>query len=573
MGDNLQVIRGKRSWGEALRHLGQLQSTAGPDVAVRVSGARECVRALRGQPLAIELTCLLALTAVAALEFGRSLRAATVYDEGVYLASLDALEHGQKLGSSVFASQPPGFYLLLEAERAMFGSSVVAMRGAMLLLALAGCFSAYYLGRAIAGPWGGFIAMALMATPSRVEDEAVRVRADFPSVALSLIAIALALLAVRRKGVAGLAAATFAGGALAAAASVKLLAVTTVVPVLAIVLRRRLRRLVVVALGAGAVAVLAALAGLYATVLGALWNDVVRFHLTAQSANIHGAPSDLAGNFAKVVDTLTDFHGPRSVFAWLLLVGATATLFAWRRRQLLAAVPLWLWAAATGTFLIWHKPLWAHDVVMLTVSLAVASGVGLAALLTESRLAQRVVAAACVLAIAASGAQHIQRTPERESAGIELEAAVLRARTARGSEVASDLPIIPVLADRRQPGTLIDTSWTRLGSGWLTPGEILRTIDRDRVAAVVVGHSFQAYPKLLQALRIRFPVVLPPVAARLPGEHPIEVRIYLPRVTPGHGGTHAPPHAALRPAPQLHSAFHRSYAGSLARRDAKASTS
>src|SRR5213078_3505105 len=113
--------------------------------------------AVRRWPLMVELVLLLGLTGVVGFVFGRSLHAATVYDEGVYLASLDALEHGQRLGSSVFASQPPGFYVLLEAERAVFGGSVGAMRTAMLLLALVGCLSAYYVGRVIVGPLGGFI--------------------------------------------------------------------------------------------------------------------------------------------------------------------------------------------------------------------------------------------------------------------------------------------------------------------------------------------------------------------------------------------------------------------------------
>src|SRR5205809_6322732 len=201
-----------------MRQLGEWHVGATLADAAHAPGAFQRLgELLRTRALAIEGTCLLALTGVAAVEFGRSLHAATVYDEGVYLASVDALEHGQRLGSSVFASQPPGFYVLLEAERAVFGGSVGSMRTAMLLLALVGCLSAYYVGRVIVGPLGGFIAMALVATPWRVEDEAVRIRADFPSVALSLIAIALALFAVRRSGAAGLVAATFAGGALAAA--------------------------------------------------------------------------------------------------------------------------------------------------------------------------------------------------------------------------------------------------------------------------------------------------------------------------------------------------------------------
>jgi hypothetical protein len=58
---------------------------------------------------------LLGVLVVAGVLFGRGLDAATNYDEGVYLASLDALTHDQALGKDVYASQPPGFYVLLQA--------------------------------------------------------------------------------------------------------------------------------------------------------------------------------------------------------------------------------------------------------------------------------------------------------------------------------------------------------------------------------------------------------------------------------------------------------------------------
>ena len=442
------------------------------------------------------------------------------------MASLDALEHGQKLGTEVFASQPPGFYVLLEAERALFGSSVVAIRVGMLLLALFGCFCAYYIGRLMAGPRGGFLAFALLATPSRVEDEAIRVRADLPSVTLSLMAIAVALFATRRKGVPGLVAAGLAGGALASAVSIKLLAVAAVIPVLAIVLgRHELRFAVAFATGAAAVAV--ALVGYYSDVLGPLWNEVVRFHLNAQTAAVQGAPRDVGGNVAKVVGTLTDFHGPRSPFPWLVLVGAAGTVLAWRRRQILDPLLLWLWAATASAFLILHKPLWAHDVVMLTASLAVASAVGLAMLLSDSRLLLRVVASGSVLLVAATITHHLSEVTRGESRGIEWAAAALRSRTPQGSEVASDLPIVPFLANRRQPGAIVDTSWTRLGSGSLTEAEFLHTAERDRVSAVVVGHNFARDPKLRRALKGRFPVVLREKGVSLPGERPEELRIFL----------------------------------------------
>jgi hypothetical protein len=463
----------------------------------------------------------------AAAVFGRGLRANAVYDEGVYMASLDALAHGQKLGSEIFASQPPGFYVLLEAERLVFGGSLVAIRVGMLALALLGCLAAYSIGRCLAGRPGGFLATALLVAPLSIEDEAARVRADVPSVALSLVAIALALFAVRRTGARGRAATILAGGALAAAVSVKLLAATAVVPVLAILLRHG-RRLVPEA-AAGAAAVAAALVVSYAGVLGPLWSDAVRFHLKAQSAQIQGAPSDVAGNLAKITSTLTGSHGLLSPFPWLVLIGALGTLAAWRRRVLLEAVPLWLWAVVSGAFLAWHRPLWAHDVVMLTAALAVASGVGLAQLLADHRLAPRSLAAAAVLVVAASIAHHIQRPSAGEDSGIKWTASLLRARTPGGSEVASDLPIIPFLANRRQPGALIDTSRTRVGTGWLTTRTIVSEIDHDRLSAVVLGHNLAADRRVVRAVRARFPFAVGRREVRLAGEEPTTVRLYFPR--------------------------------------------
>jgi hypothetical protein len=498
--------------------------------AVRFPRRSARVEILR-RPFLIEVAMLFALTGAAAVAFGRSLRADPVYDEGVYLASVDALAHGQKLGSEIFTSQPPGFYVLLEAERFVSGGSLVAMRIAMLALAIVGCLCAYYVGRCLAGRVGGFSAMALLAAALSVEDEAVRVRADFPSVTLSLVAIALALFAVRRAGAIAPVAATLAGGALAAAVSVKLLAATAVVPVLAIVLRHGRRLIPEVAAGAAAVA--AAFAVAYAGVLGSLWSDVVRFHLKAESAPIEGAPRDLAGNVAKIVSTLTDSHGVHSPFPWLLAIGAVGTMAAWRRRVLLGAVPLWLWAAASATFLAWHRPLWAHDIVMLTAALAVASGVGLATLLAEDRVAPRALAAVCVLVIAASIAHHMERTPAGENSGIEWAATVLRERTPEGSEVASDLPIIPFLANRRQPGPLIDTSTTRFESGWLTKKRIIREIDRDRLSAVVIGHNLASDREVVRAVEARFPFSVQLTHVGLPGEKPVTLRLYFsqPQVT------------------------------------------
>jgi 4-amino-4-deoxy-L-arabinose transferase-like glycosyltransferase len=475
----------------------------------------------------LELVVLVALTGALAALFARGIDGNAVYDEGVYAASADALAHGQKLGSDVFASQPPGFYLLLEGERFLFGTSVEAMRVGMLLLAVAGCLAAYYVGRSIAGLAAGALAMALVAVPLSVEDEAVRLRADFPSVSLSLLAIACTRVAASRRGAFAVAAAVIGGVALAAAVSVKLLAATAVVPVLAIALLRARRLLP--ALAAGAAAVLLAIVGAYAGLLDALWNGAVDFHLEAQSRQIEGAPTSLGGNATRIEQVLTGSAGLRSPFFWLVLAGAVGTALAWRRRRLADAGPLWLWALVSFAFLAWHRPLWAHDIVMLSAALAVSAGIGLAALLAQPRLIARAVAGVCAIVIAATVAHHLGRSVPDEDGGVAWAAAVLRANTPPGSRVVSDVPIVPYLADRRQPGSLIDTSRTRLESGWLTPAEILEHIDHDPLSAVVIGHGFASMPRVVRATRARFPFSLRHAKLTIAGERSRPVRVYLAR--------------------------------------------
>ena len=202
---------------------------------------------------------------VAGLLYGRSLHAATNYDEQVYLASLDALTHGQALGTDVYASQPPGFYTLLRAVSLLPGDGVTALRVPFLLIALLGLGAAFAIGRERAGTWGGLgAAPARVAAPYPVQ--AARIQADTASVVLALCAFAVLLYARRNPALA------VAAGALAGAAvSVKLLALPVVVPFAVLLVGWRSWRLVgAVAIGAGAV--WAGLLIAYAGALPELWH-------------------------------------------------------------------------------------------------------------------------------------------------------------------------------------------------------------------------------------------------------------------------------------------------------------
>jgi hypothetical protein len=62
-----------------------------------------------------------------------------------------------------------------------------------------------------------------------------------------------------------------------------------------------------------------------------------------------------------------------------------------------------------------------------------------------------------------------------------------------------------------------------LDSGWLTKAEIVRSIERGRVKAVVAANTFTAVPGLLAFLKSRFPVVLHRVFVK----EGLNIRIYL----------------------------------------------
>ena len=206
---------------------------------------------IRRVGLPVEAAVLGVVLAAEGLLFARNLHTATNYDEGVYLASLDALRHGETLGSEVFASQPPGFYLLLRLIGLFSGHSVSGARVGFLLVALVGCAGAYVVGRAVAGVAGGVAASLLLAILPPFPSEAMRVDADIPAVSLALVAVGLAAYGFRAR--APLVLAVLAGGVFGLAVSVKLDALIALVPLVGLAVAQRApRRALVAAVGGAA---------------------------------------------------------------------------------------------------------------------------------------------------------------------------------------------------------------------------------------------------------------------------------------------------------------------------------
>jgi hypothetical protein len=148
---------------------------------------------------------------------------------------------------------------------------------------------------------------------------------------------------------------------------------------------------------------------------------------------------------------------------------------------------LWAWVAAAIGFLLLQAPLLDHHFVLLAAALGVAAGATLASLHGRLALAGLTIALVGATAGWIQDYRQIGRSSPPEPAEIQAAADAVRALTRPNELVASDLPIVAYLADRRLPGDLVDTSAVRFATGSLTRREVLSA----PVRLYVVGREFE----------------------------------------------------------------------------------
>jgi 4-amino-4-deoxy-L-arabinose transferase-like glycosyltransferase len=445
-----------------------------------------------------ELVALAGLVVAQALLFGRLVGTDTDYDEGVYLTSVDALEHGQRLGEDVFAPQPPAWYLLLRLISAFGADSVRGFQIGMVVVAILTCLAAYLVGRSIGGPIAGLTASALLTVAPPFPLYAHRVLADVPPLGLALVSFWLAIEARRRRSAV---LAFLGGGAVAVSLAVKPTAVLAIPTFLVLLCwERSLRGRALIAAAVGGTAVGLAFVVAYAGVIGELWESVVVYHRDARET-------------PPVIDetqALLDFLNWRTPFAWLVVAGLVASALLVRRRRALRVWALWLWGALCVGFLVYHSPLHENHLLLLPVALAVPAGIALAALADRSRF--RVIGLSVLAVLLLAG--YVQQQRRLSDAEVDEEPALvaaaetLRRVTQPDDLVVSDHSIVPYLAGRRVAGPLVDTAVLRFQTGSLTDAEVLRELEEWDVRAVVVGRAFAERPELVDAIAARYPRVL-----------------------------------------------------------------
>lgn len=451
-----------------------------------------------------ELVLIGVVLVAAGLLFAQGLAIPADYDEGSYLAAVDALRHGQALGKDIFTPQPPAFYTVLAAGDAVLGTSLKAIRSEVIALALLGCVAAYLVGRLVAGRAAGLGAAALLAVAHPYPAFAGRISADLPALVVGLFALAAFLAACKWvRGRRGDALAAAAGALLALSVLVKLSSLTLVLPLAAyaIVAALPLRRIGFFA--GAAIAVVLGFVLAYRSGLDGIWDGAVSYHTAARDVSGPGTSTgDNLRHYQHFFDPRTRnplvLVFPLGVLAWIALPP--------RRR--LPFWPLWLWSGVAIAFLIWHRPLHDNHDVLLAGALALAAGIAVGAALAFLPRLEALVGAALVTAVLTMGYvkefRELHGAHGPEPPEVRWAVGQLRARTAPDELIATDRPIVAVLADRRLPGNLVDTAYLRFGAGYLSPREVLDDIDRSRVQAVAALRAFRDQPAILAGLRQRF---------------------------------------------------------------------
>jgi 4-amino-4-deoxy-L-arabinose transferase-like glycosyltransferase len=417
-----------------------------------------------------------------------------VFDDGVFASSALAMRRGELPFRDVFSSQGPVFLPLVWAADLVGLRTLDAPRLLGVAAGVLVTIAAYSCARRVTSRGHALLAAGLVTTSGSVLWVTGPVNADGPSLALSVLAVALALRTLDRAGPRALDA-VWVGLAGGAAASIKALSVPAVV-IAGTVLLLTSRRLREPALAAG-VAVAVYVVSALPWGLDRVWEQSFSYHNDARRLS---ARPDAAW---KVITTLWD----RDLFLVVALVLALATFVVAR----LAGTPaprldgkppigivvtvLALWAALVFAVLVWEPALFRAHVVHLVPPLA---------LLASLRPPPwTVLAVAAVFTAPFWGIGNREILWPSPYGGSEATLVDRLRDLPAGSLVISDDPGYAWRAGHAPPGELADPSFQRIERGDITESSLARAAASREVCGVVVtsARHFGSFPTLGTRLR------------------------------------------------------------------------
>jgi Dolichyl-phosphate-mannose-protein mannosyltransferase len=289
-----------------------------------------------------------------------------VFDDGVFGSSALAMRAGEVPFRDIFSSQGPVFLPLLWVAdlvgfRTMDAPRLLAVAAGVLVT-----IAVYACARRLTTRANALLAAGLVTTSGSILWVTAPVNADGPSLALSVLAVAIAL---RYRDDPHLRTAVGMGIAAGAAISIKAMSVPAVVIAGLIVLlsHRRVRDAAASAGVALAVYVVAALP----FGIGRVWDQSYTYHQDSRRVNTYG------GAARRVLDTLWD-RDLLVVLALLLAAIAFLVRYVARRQagkpgdraMTMVVAGLVLWMVLVFALLVWEPAMWRAHIVHLVPPMA-----------------------------------------------------------------------------------------------------------------------------------------------------------------------------------------------------------
>jgi 4-amino-4-deoxy-L-arabinose transferase-like glycosyltransferase len=420
------------------------------------------------------------------------------YDEGVYWQSLRSLAQGYTLYAQIFYSQPPAFLLSIFPAYLIFGQSILAARMGIVLLSLCGLLGALFVGKVLRGNGGALLALLLLVVNPLYLTASQILQADGPSTALMMLAVGLAYLWWEHPtGVAGYTFAILTAIVLVLSILSKLFGLAGLVPIGLLALAhlwRTWRQPMAKRLAyggpllAGACAFI--LTGLlfivpFSSSFSPLWDQVITYHTVAEG---HSTSAN-GGNLHKLWLALKTPLGALALYGMLVSLVRRD----WR------VLPLIAWFLAVF-YLLWRQvPLFHHHLVTLMPPLVLLATMSLGPfpiIRGPSRLRFSLgnsitIVALCVIIvyfvpIFSSTYQRTQRQGNSTNTHMSLQVAHdLDAVTQPDQLVITDAPFLVAEAKRSTPPQLVDTSFVRIQSGYLSAEQLTQLAKQSNVHAVL----------------------------------------------------------------------------------------
>jgi 4-amino-4-deoxy-L-arabinose transferase-like glycosyltransferase len=377
------------------------------------------------------------------------------YDESSFLCLGQQLYQGLKLGDGIFAHQPPVTFQLISLGFRLFEDPLLAGRVPILLTALLLIVAIFLVTKELFG-WriAGYSApLAALFYP--LLRGARIIQAEMPALALSTLAFYFLLRAQDSpKRNCLLAGALFMAGCLS-----KLLVAPYALAFLLILIFKfqndalQLRPLKNIAhdifwclIGA----LTSALVILGRSDLLGLYNEAIGFHL--------GEARNLNFGYGADVIFLTMFIS-KFVYPWVVLAGV-GLLSLSKQKYYLPLTVVFFWLIPSLAFLLMHQPIFLHHFAVVIPPIVIASAYGWNWIRQTKN--KHLLIWAVVLILICSRTQIYSLLHYRLSADTQIALRTIERLTSPDDFVCSDRQLLPIIAGRKIPTQLCDTSHVRL---------------------------------------------------------------------------------------------------------------